>query len=136
MTELPLEFEVDEALPFEIEMSDREAAGRMIVGMSLGEIPIPQSNEEALALFAEHGITIQNFDCQKEIRFVSRDEALYIVLPPSDLMRRRIERYRDHVGPYPLPDQYREQVQGDPNALDPMEMFYFRVGDFSFGGCR
>ncbi|WP_342237563.1 hypothetical protein [Inquilinus sp. OTU3971] len=123
--------------PVEMTMYDREAAGRLIVGMAIGEIPKPTTTAEALQLLKDHGITLENFAASgKEIRVVSRDEALYVVLPPADLMRQRIEEYSKYPGPYPLPDEYALQVRRDPNALDALDMFYFRVGDYSFGQCR
>lgn len=123
--------------PVEMTMYDREAAGRLIVGMAIGEIPRPKTTEEALQLLKDHGITLSNFaESGKEIRVVSRDEALYVVLPPADLMRQRIEEYSKYPGPYPLPDEYALQVRRDKDALDALDMFYFRVGDYSFGQCR
>ena len=128
-----------EAIPDAIEMNmdDRKAAGELIVGMALGEIPVPQDNEAAVRLLSDNGIDLENFKKSgKEIRFVSRDEALYIVLPPAKLMRKRIEEYQNSSGPYPLPDEYREQILQEPDALSALEMFYFRVGDYTFGQCR
>lgn len=136
MTDLYEDIATD-TIPVEMTMDDREAAGRLIVGMALGDIPVPPTSEDSLALLQEHGIELENFTTSgKEIRFVSRDEALYIVLPPADLMRSRIEEYGQSTGPYPLPDEYREQVLQDPDALSALEMFYFRVGDYTFGQCR
>ncbi|WP_395675762.1 hypothetical protein [Inquilinus sp.] len=124
-------------VPVEMTMYDREAAGRLIVGMAVGDIPKPTTTAEALQLLKDHGITLENFAASgKEIRVVSRDDALYVVLPPADLMRQRIEEYSKYPGPYPLPDEYALQVRRDENALDALDMFYFRVGDYSFGQCR
>ncbi|TCD14061.1 hypothetical protein [Oricola cellulosilytica] len=127
----------DSPAPIEMTMSDREAAGRLIIDLALGNVPKPENNEDALQLLAAHGIELENFTTSgKQIRFVSRDEALYIVLPPAELMRSRIEEYSESEGPYPLPDEYRSQIMGDEDALDALEMFYFRVGDYTFGQCR
>lgn len=123
-------------LPIEMVMADREAAGRLIVGMAIGDIPRPNTTAEALQLLKDHGIELQDFPASgKEIRFVSRDDAVYVVLPPADLMRKRIAEY-SKAPRYPLPGEYKLQVEGDPNALKALDMFYFRVGDYSFGQCR
>lgn len=123
-------------LPIEMVMADREAAGRLIVGMAIGDIPRPNSTEEALQLLKDHGIELKDFAASgKEIRFVSRDDAVYVVLPPADLMRQRIAEY-SKAPRYPLPGEYKLQVENDPNALKALDMFYFRVGDYSFGQCR
>lgn len=121
----------------EMIVDDRGEAGRLIIGLSTGEIDIPTCNKSAIELLAKYGVKLNNYDPDKlDIKFVKRDDAVYLVIPPAQVMRDRIEEYKDYSSEYPLAQEYVDYVLKTENAPDTLELFYVRVGDYVFGQCR
>lgn len=117
-----------------IEVLDRRAFGKIVFEWANGDRDTPKTLEEAEAQLT--GIVKFPLpDYIGGIMFVhSHKEVWTVKLPPPEMLADRAATIEAGLE-YDVPQEYRDHTGGSQSNLDPMELFEFRVGDYTCSLC-
>ena len=124
----------------EMKVASRELAGQMIIKLATGELEIPSNTDDARALLAEYGISMDGYE---EIEFVvDTDTKKHFIVPAKAVIDAAQERVDQAQNYHKMTDEHFRMYNG---RFSPMvapddrptkqEFFDFRVGDYSSSHC-
>ena len=113
--------------------------GELIIRLVINGEPIPDTPEGRIALLESIGVTFHDRDVLCDVQFhQSTPSHMHIALPPKEMLQRGLDAASDPQAAlyYALPDAYAQFAKGDVDAWAPLDMFKFRLGDYTMSHCR
>lgn len=121
------------------ELADPEVVqniGKLIVRLVLSGADIPCTAEGRIKLLKENGLVFTGPIDDVEIH-KSTARHMHLALPPKKYLKKGVALVTnpDTADQYRVPRQYSDFHMQTIDALDPLDMYYFRIGDYSLSHC-
>ena len=113
------------------------AIGKLVIDIVLNGEPIPDTPEGRVKMLQSHGISFTGPVEDVEMH-QSTPTHMHLVLPPKEFLKKGFDLVLDSTSAagYRVPPQYADFELQNQDALDPLTMYFFRIGDYSLSHCK